>query len=304
MRRALMVEPTRHKAKSHTECKIRLADLPGPTLQTTVEQLHWWTGHAERPGKINLNVFATGTARTLLKNLKSGFQGRPELIAQLAPYVKLCYAVAPAATVNNLNPALRTWWRVFDECESIAPVRTLADLNEIHNAAFLRAGKKHHKHYSTGMTLIRIARADQGLPPLYWTSPERPEPIKSLVDSRTVKLIYHYLKRQCFETLFQFDTNPDYVPTRIDVTNLLALFLLRTGWNLQTALDIDVSLRADGTISCIAPHPTSPDHHIVSSRKARAGGREQFALGTNKSQLSCANIITALVNKTRRWRNA
>jgi hypothetical protein len=41
----------------------------------------------------------------------------------------------------------------------------------------------------------------------------------------------------------------------------------------------------------------------VSSRKARAGGREQFALGTNKSQLSCANIITALVNKTRRWRN-
>lgn len=296
-----MTEPSLKKDKDHSPRRLHI--IPAASVQESFTQdpLRWWTTHSVRPGEINLHEFAHGVSESQLykrRNLTTGFSPRPELIAELAPYIKICSANAPIATVQNINPSLRCWWRIFDECDEIAPVRTLKDLNEIHNAAFLRKGSGSYKHFRSVMTFIRVARHELDLPPLYWNAPQRPAPMKGVVNQRTVSLIYHCLKRRCFEVLQRYSDEPARRPSRSDITDAFMLFLLRTGWNVQTALDIDVTVDRDGTLSCLSPHPTSRDHHIVTSRKARAQGRDQFALGANKSQLACGNLLQALVNQS------
>lgn len=80
-------------------------------------------------------------------------------------------------------------------------------------------------------------------------------------------------------------------PSGADIRVFFMLFLLRTGWNAQTALNIDL------TTEYVLPHPTSSAHHIVRSVKAR-GNTEQVAIGLEKSQLSPGNLLRALVART------
>lgn len=81
-------------------------------------------------------------------------------------------------------------------------------------------------------------------------------------------------------------------PCAADVKLFLYIFLLRTGWNAQVAIDLDISS------DCVVPHPTSQAHHVVRSVKTR-GNTEQVAIGLNKSQLSPGNLIQALVERTK-----
>lgn len=85
-------------------------------------------------------------------------------------------------------------------------------------------------------------------------------------------------------------------PRILDVQYFLYLFLLRTGWNAGTALELDVE-------TCIIDHPTSAAHHVVRSIKNR-GQTEQIAIGLNKSQLSPGNIIRLLIARTKPLRKA
>jgi hypothetical protein len=84
-------------------------------------------------------------------------------------------------------------------------------------------------------------------------------------------------------------------PRHRDAQHLLYLFLLRTGWNATTAMEIDVS-------TCIVAHPTSEAHHIVRSIKNR-GNTEQVAIGLNKSQFSPGNILRLLIERTKPLRD-
>lgn len=79
-------------------------------------------------------------------------------------------------------------------------------------------------------------------------------------------------------------------PRKLDVQYMLFLFLLRTGWNATTALELDVD-------NCIIEHPTSSDHHVVRSIKNR-GVTEQSAIGLNKSLFSPGNILRVLIART------
>ncbi|MGY6257089.1 hypothetical protein ACXIVK_26885 [Paraburkholderia caledonica] len=84
-------------------------------------------------------------------------------------------------------------------------------------------------------------------------------------------------------------------PSPDDVRDVMMLFLLRTGFNGATALDIDVS----ETAKWIRPHPTSPDHHIVFAIKKKGLKlTEQVAIGLNKSALSAGNLIKTLAERT------
>ena len=80
-------------------------------------------------------------------------------------------------------------------------------------------------------------------------------------------------------------------PRKADVQAVLLLFLLKTGWNAQTALDMDV------TGAWLRPHPMSEQHHIVVGLKSR-GNTEQIAVGLEKSQLSPGRLVKALVDRT------
>lgn len=66
---------------------------------------------------------------------------------------------------------------------------------------------------------------------------------------------------------------------------------MRTGWNAQTALDLDV----EGNWR--APHPTSPEHHLIRSTKTR-GNTEQVAVGLEKSQTSPGRLLDVLLERT------
>ena len=76
----------------------------------------------------------------------------------------------------------------------------------------------------------------------------------------------------------------------MDAQYLLFLFLLKTGWNATTALEIDID-------DYLLEHPTSKAHHIVRSVKNR-GRTEQVAIGLNKSQFSPRHILGLLIART------
>lgn len=104
------------------------------------------------------------------------------------------------------------------------------------------------------------------------------------------------LKRPAAQAVLQMvDALEGLYPRQRDAQYILYLFLLRTGWNATTALEIDVS-------TCIASHPTSEAHHIVRSVKNR-GATEQVAIGLNKSQLSPGNILRLLIDRTKPLRD-
>lgn len=81
-------------------------------------------------------------------------------------------------------------------------------------------------------------------------------------------------------------------PSKFDVLNFLFLFLLRTGWNAQVALDLDVS-----TDDWARPHPTSPDHMLVQSVKTR-GNTAQVFPSRIKGDSEPYNLVRTLVTAT------
>lgn len=83
-------------------------------------------------------------------------------------------------------------------------------------------------------------------------------------------------------------------PCFSDVQAFFHMFIARTGWNASTALGIDI-----GEIEAtIVPHPTSNAHHIVFGVKPRAGYKEQFAIGMNKSLFSPGSLLRTLYDRT------
>lgn len=76
-----------------------------------------------------------------------------------------------------------------------------------------------------------------------------------------------------------------------DIQAFFHLFVLLTGWNGGTTLDIDLSLDP------VQPHPTNPDLQLVRGIKTR-GNTEQVAISQAKRELSPGNIILLVVKRT------
>lgn len=85
-------------------------------------------------------------------------------------------------------------------------------------------------------------------------------------------------------------------PTRQQSTHLLYLFLCKTGWNLETALDIDVD-------DYWRPHPTNPAFAIIYATKDRANGEYQRAASELKPKLSAYNLLMSVISRTEPLRN-
>ena len=81
-------------------------------------------------------------------------------------------------------------------------------------------------------------------------------------------------------------------PTKKDVLACFHLVVLKTGWNPQVVLDIDVS--SSGWCS---PHPTSPDIVVLESKKER-GGEMQHAISPTRHTFSPYKIISILLERT------
>jgi hypothetical protein len=86
-------------------------------------------------------------------------------------------------------------------------------------------------------------------------------------------------------------------PTRRQAAHLLYLFLCKTGWNLETALDIDVD-------DYWRMHPTNSAFAIIYATKDRANGEYQRAASEVKPKLSAYNLLTSVIERTEPLREA
>lgn len=82
-------------------------------------------------------------------------------------------------------------------------------------------------------------------------------------------------------------------PTKLDVLACFHLVLLKTGWNPQVALDVDIS-----DLHWATPHPTSSDIVVLRSRKER-GGEWQHAVCSKRHSFAPYKIIETLIERTR-----
>lgn len=85
-------------------------------------------------------------------------------------------------------------------------------------------------------------------------------------------------------------------PTIQDVQASFLLFVLKSGWNPQTALEIDI----EGNY--VNNHPTADGYHVVRAIKNR-GGTIQEATGQDKSELSPKRLLEHLIERTRPLRS-
>jgi hypothetical protein len=191
--------------------KDHLKELAGVALVAPVEvpksedPLRFWTGHRTEDSLVDLRPFADGEfepSSTRGGNWAGQYTGRPELIGQLAQALQARLALAPIATVANYTNALRAWWRLFDRIENtmvsggrqIAIVKSLADLNELHEAAAHRVGM------STGKFRYFICIANDArrlhkprLPDLRWEPPKPAATIRTLIpegQARELKTVF------------------------------------------------------------------------------------------------------------------
>lgn len=290
--------------------KIKKGHDIAPAVQSSYPSqsgLYFMTSHARKPAHVDLNSFATGvTFDELPKSQRKSFvpfTGRPSFIRELAPTINAIYSAAPSTTIENLLVSLRWWWRHLDRCEEAAPVVSVRDLNDFHYALY-RATPSNETTAQMFFKIVQHARESLGLPRLYWTSITQSTQVVDLVSYEDVKRLYHFVKRPAFDALYRFNEAPNHVPSRVEVLQLFTLFVLSTGWNAGTALDIDISSKdGQGNLRCIVPHPQNESFCYVRSRKARAGGSIQYALSRKKSQISPSNIVMALYRQTKPLRD-
>lgn len=312
------------------------------------------TDHPRKPALVDLREFETGATGSS-SQWGGDFRGRPELIHELAPHIKAIYCTRAEASVAQLRSSLRSWWRLLDVLDDLAPVKTASDLGFIHEAEQVRRGV-HATFTNNFLEVVNSRRAELGLSRLIWNKTQSSSKLAKLPEQWQVKLIYEELKRRTWRALSRLEdadklpgidcservlsskkgdawTKPDIAATyRVlsqqmghpcpsgamlqeqlgasrefrercsvaidqiyfvldDLRAFFFLFLLLTGWNSETALDID--LEAEPVI----PHPTAAGLEIVRSFKQRSNS-EQVAICQSKRELAPSNLLRQLIART------
>lgn len=295
-----MADPTRKKNKgkdSQPSARMIRIDSGDP--------LHIITDH-EEPSLIELHQFRDGKDRSLTKQNFIPFTGRPQLIAELAPAIERHYRSAAPNTCRTLEGSLVWWWRFFDQIADSFPVTSVADLDDMHYALYANLGSEMPSANiaSNFFRLVNTARSilSQSLPqqekllPLLWTAKEKPTPERALVSMTDVRHLYHHVKHLCFAAVQRYKNDPCAEPTSAEINALFIMFVMVSGWNAAVVANIDI----DGEY--VTPHPTNPQFSYVASQKRRAKDNVQFALSRNKSDISPANILTAIIAATKEMR--
>lgn len=281
-----MVEPQRKKPSASSNVR---PIYPARSAHSLVLV----TTHAVRPARLDLRSFRDGDPRPAGKVWKGPMAGRPKLIAQLLPAIRTHYQDAPKKTVGRVLHVLRTYWRLFDRHAAVAATKDVADINDVHGAIQLREGID-RADTQVFLLLVNDARTTLGLPRLFWPLREKQTGSAELPSRKHVARVYHFVKRRAYQAIDRIELalqqQVDPVLTMDEVWYLFLLFVLRSGWNRQTAMNLDIE-------SCLLPHPTSTAHHVVRSIKAR-GNTEQIAIGLEKSVLSPGNIVRFLIKAT------
>jgi len=111
-----MAEPSRKKNKEHGTANV----LPFPQVIDETS-LVFVTTHATTPCMIDLTEFRDGGVGFGSAKWGGDFSGRPLLIEQLLPHIRAIYSSQSEASIDRFMSGLRTYWRLFDECDALPP---------------------------------------------------------------------------------------------------------------------------------------------------------------------------------------
>jgi hypothetical protein len=112
-----MAEPTRKKNKNHGTVNVLL--FPSNFDEASLVFL---SAHKTRPCLVDLTEFHDGSTGPSGKGTNSwggDFTGRPLLIKQLLPHFRAIYSSQTEGSIENAIHALRAYWRLFDECDTL-----------------------------------------------------------------------------------------------------------------------------------------------------------------------------------------
>lgn len=228
-----MAEPTKKQNKGRHAPSLALIGAnpqkttkktTGPDIDAEPERLSFWTQHPTEPRLVNLDEFATGRKREELpaksrKGWAGDYSGRPELIAQLRPFIEQEWMFYGRLTVRQALSSLRAWWRVLDEAErvpgegsklQVSRLIGAEGLHELHYAISRRLNIDIKQH-TQFMRLVNLWRQHVSLPTLYWPSPSDDRKDTDAPTHWEMETIRHKLKHGWFAALDRWehaDRNP------------------------------------------------------------------------------------------------
>lgn len=288
-----MAEPSRKKEKLHGTAVV----LPFPQ-EIDESSLVFLTTHETHPCRVDLTEFRDGSdGSKAIGRWGGNFSGRPLLIKQLLPHIRAIHSAQAKKSVEQLIPALRTYWRLFDECDTLPmnqrpkPVEGVAELNDLHDRLQVRI-RVDGNFTRKFVRLANAARKQLGLTQLDWTPmyPDRGK-VRVALEMAQTRALYHVVKSHVRRIYMAWEKDATLVPSKRDCLYITTFLLIKTGWNEAVALNIDCEHYLRG-------HVGDPDRHLLHSIKVRAGGTEQVHVGQNKEEWSPGNLVKKMIERS------
>lgn len=210
-----MSEPSRKKSKSIRPPLVVVKTGKGNQSESNDgSEFTFWTCHPEKSTFVDLTFLAYGSNYTSKagRGSRKEFSGRPELLRQLMPYIRLVWLGYAPPTVRQNVGSLRTWWQILDQVEAsvhegfpgVKRVVSVTDLSDVHASV----ARQHKIAAMTHYTLVRVVNLclkEMGQPPVYWPAPAYMERTADLPEYWEIEKIRHQLKRLWFSTLDRWD---------------------------------------------------------------------------------------------------
>ncbi|MGV3682137.1 MAG: hypothetical protein ACO1PM_20820 [Acidovorax sp.] len=213
-----MSEPSRKKDKSAAQAPLKIVrtDFSIDNHLKNEDDFSFWTIHPKKAAYVDLTILATGYDPSANKGRGSHsgrkFTGRPELLKQLMPHIRLAWIGYSKTTATTNLTDLRRWWCILDEVESnqsdyssfFKPVVSVEDLNELH-AVTARSKIMLPSAHHNFVRIVNLCLKSLGRSPLYWPAPAPLGKNSEVPEFWEVEKIRHQLKRHWFSALDRWE---------------------------------------------------------------------------------------------------
>lgn len=217
------------------------------------------------------------------------YRGRVQLTLEFAAVIRSMVeeeGITAHAASGYFHTVLQRHYEFLDRFDKVAPVVSVRDYTN-HHGVLWRLWGKHVNYIPDCARLINRARRAQGLPPVRWPPIRRHRRPSRVPQPRDVALIRDELKRRALLIYARWDQGgSECTPRKSEVLVLLWLFLIDTGWNITTALDLDLRGR------WYEPDPS--DDRLVTLRSFKLRGRTHQKAASDRSETSPFGIVIRL----------
>ncbi|MGE8303366.1 MAG: hypothetical protein ACN6PW_02825 [Pseudomonas kermanshahensis] len=140
--------------------------------------------------QIDFGDLWTGSDGSKSKNWRGDFSGRPGLVSEMFPAIKIAAARRRPEAIASLLHELRSFWRYLDAFESenhssseYERIDSVESIRTIHGLRWLRPidnkwDAARPEKYRSILSIIQATRQSAGLEPLYWPPAKNPDRVR------------------------------------------------------------------------------------------------------------------------------